>query len=180
MGPGDRFVHIAFQEASTAIDKAVNDTLSKLFARNRGAKNTSPGDLFRLLRFPNAAARDVARAADIYERTLINIRKHVEAGMNINLTTDFSYKELLSPSHLELVANLSGCMMHRPNVNCSDMCFHSKYRSIDGTCNNLLHPMWGASLTGFRRVLKPIYENGFSMPVGKYKIHLHCRIILFK
>lgn len=26
--------------------------------------------------------------------------------------------------------------------------------------------MWGASLTGFRRILKPIYENGFSMPVG--------------
>ncbi|KAJ9586071.1 hypothetical protein L9F63_020268, partial [Diploptera punctata] len=166
MGPGDRFVRIAFQEASTAIDKAVNDTISKLFARDRGSRNSSPGDLFRLLRFPNAAARDVARAADIYERTLINIRKHVEAGMNINLTTDFSYKELLSPSHLELVANLSGCMMHRPNANCSDMCFHSKYRAIDGTCNNLQHPMWGASLTGFRRVLKPIYENGFSMPVG--------------
>ncbi|PSN40372.1 Peroxidasin, partial [Blattella germanica] len=166
MGPGDRFVHIAFQEASAAVDKAVNDTLTKLFTRERGAKNGNPGDLFRLLRFPNAAARDVARAADVYERTLINIRKHVEAGMNINLTTDFSYKELLSPSHLELVANLSGCMMHRPNTNCSDMCFHRKYRSIDGTCNNLQHPMWGASLTAFRRVLKPMYENGFSMPIG--------------
>ncbi|XP_069701170.1 peroxidasin [Periplaneta americana] len=166
MGPGDRFVQTAFQEASTAVDRAVNDTLSKLFARDRGAKNNAPNDLFRLLRFPNAAARSVARAADIYERTLLNIRKHVEAGMNINLTTDFSYKDLLSPSHLELVANLSGCMMHRPHTNCSDMCFHGKYRSIDGTCNNLQYPMWGASLTGFRRVLKPIYENGFSMPIG--------------
>ncbi|XP_021933013.1 peroxidasin isoform X8 [Zootermopsis nevadensis] len=166
MGPGDRFVHIAFQEASKAVDRAVNDTLTKLFTRDRGAKNSSPNELFRLLRFPNAAARNVARAADIYERTLINVRKHVEAGMNINLTTDFSYKDLLSPSHLELVANLSGCMMHRPHTNCSDMCFHGKYRSIDGTCNNLNHPMWGASLTGFRRVLKPIYENGFSMPIG--------------
>nr|CAD7398389.1 unnamed protein product [Timema poppensis] len=79
---------------------------------------------------------------------------------------DFSYKELLSSSHLELVANLSGCMVHRPFTNCSDMCFHSKYRAIDGTCNNLQHPMWGASLTGFRRILKPIYENGFSTPIG--------------
>lgn len=87
MGPGDRFVHVAFQEARKSVDRAVNDTLTKLFARERGTKNSSPNELFRLLRFPNAEARDVARAADIYERTLINIRKHVEAGMNINLTT---------------------------------------------------------------------------------------------
>jgi peroxidase len=87
MGPGDRFVHVAFQEAQKAVDRAVNDTVTKLFSQERGAKNSSPNELFRLLRFPNAEARDVARAADIYERTLLNIRKHVEAGMNINLTT---------------------------------------------------------------------------------------------
>ncbi|RZF35285.1 hypothetical protein LSTR_LSTR014571 [Laodelphax striatellus] len=56
--------------------------------------------------------------------------------------------------------------VHQKSVNCSDMCFHAKYRTIEGTCNNLQHPMWGASLTGFRRLLKPIYENGFSTPVG--------------
>lgn len=38
------------------------------------------------------------------------------------------------------------------------------------------HPMWGASLTAFNRVLSPIYEDGFSMPVGKdlfglFRIH---------
>lgn len=49
------------------------------------------------------------------------------------------------------------------------MCFHSKYRSIDGSCNNLLHPTWGASLTAFRRILKPIYEDGFAKPVGWIK-----------
>ena len=87
MGPGDRFVYIAFQEARKAVDRAVNDTVTKLFAHERGAKNSSPHELFRLLRFPSAAIRDVAKAADIYERTLINIRKHVESGMNINLTT---------------------------------------------------------------------------------------------
>nr|CAD7588585.1 unnamed protein product [Timema genevievae] len=179
VGPGDRFVRVAFEEARSAVDRAVNETLRKLFERDQGDKPASPSELFRLLRFPNAAARDVARAADVYERTLYNIRKHVEAGMKINLTKgtqkleeirDFSYKELLSSSHLELVANLSGCMVHRPFTNCSDMCFHSKYRAIDGTCNNLQHPMWGASLTGFRRILKPIYENGFSTPIGYIRV----------
>ncbi|XP_063223547.1 peroxidasin isoform X7 [Bacillus rossius redtenbacheri] len=165
MGPGDQFVRVAFEEARTAIDRAVNETLRKLFDHQSG-RPASPGELFRLLRFPNAEARSVARAADIYERTLYNIRKHVEAGMKVNLTTEFSYKELLSPSQLQLVANLSECMAHRPSTNCSDMCFHSKYRSADGTCNNLRHPMWGASLTAFRRVLRPVYENGFDTPIG--------------
>lgn len=75
--------------------------------------------------------------------------------VSFHLPTDFNYTELLSPNQLQLVANLSGCMAHRPTVDCTDMCFHLKYRTVDGTCNNLQHPMWGASLTGFRRVLKP-------------------------
>ena len=49
------------------------------------------------------------------------------------------------------------------------MCFHLKYRTIDGTCNNLQNPTWGASLIGFRRLLNPIYENGFNTPVGVLK-----------
>jgi len=57
-------------------------------------------------------------------------------------------------------------MMHRPHVDCDDMCFHSKYRALDGTCNNLRHPMMGASLTAFYRVLPSAYENGFNLPIG--------------
>lgn len=159
---GDKFVKIAFVEASQEVDKAINKTLQDIFAN----KNHNVGDLFRIIRYPNAPARELARAAEVYERTLINIRKHVQKGMKMNNTVDFNYKEILSTDHLDLVAQLSGCMAHRPKKNCTDMCFHSKYRSIDGTCNNLQNPMWGASLTGFRRVLKPIYENGFSTPVG--------------
>ena len=41
-----------------------------------------------------------------------------------------------------------------------------RYRTSDGTCNNLQHPMWGASRTPFHRLLQPIYENGFNAPVG--------------
>lgn len=164
---GDQFVRIAFAEASKEVDTAINKTVNRLFGEHLNPP--SPSDLFRIIRFPNAPARELARAAEVYERTLINIRKHVNEGRkmssNVNLT-DFDYKEILSPAHLELVAQLSGCMAHRPSSNCTDMCFHSKYRSISGLCNNLQNPTWGASLTGFRRILKPIYENGFSMPVG--------------
>ncbi|RZB39798.1 peroxidasin [Asbolus verrucosus] len=162
-GIGDKFVKIAFVEASQEVDTAINKTIDNLF-NNKGPHSSA--ELFRLIRFPDAPARELARAAEVYERTLVNIRKHVEKGMTMNSTTDFNYREILSTDHLNLVAQLSGCMTHRLSKNCSDICFHSKYRSIDGTCNNLQHPMWGASLTGFRRILKPIYENGFSSPVG--------------
>lgn len=163
IGIGDKFVRIAFVEASDEVDRAINKTIDNLFNK-KGPHNA--GELFRLIRFPDAPARELARAAEVYERTLINIRKHVARGMTMNATEEFSYKELLSPEHLDLVAKLSGCVAHRQNKNCSDMCFHSKYRTADGMCNNLQHPTWGASLTGFRRVLKPIYENGFSTPIG--------------
>jgi peroxidase len=42
--------------------------------------------LLRILRYPNAEARQVARAAEIYEITLANVRKHVLSGMKLNLT----------------------------------------------------------------------------------------------
>lgn len=160
---GDKFVKVAFVEASHEIDKAVNKTIEEMFNQNT---RKSYADLFRLIRYPSAPQRELARAAEVFERTLVNIRKHVDKGMTSNVTDDFNYKELLSPEQLELIAQLSGCMVHRLTRNCSDMCFHSKYRSIDGMCNNLQNPHWGASNTGFRRILKPIYENGFSTPIG--------------
>jgi peroxidase len=79
---------------------------------------------------------------------------------------DFSYRDLLSSEQLDLLANASGCLKYQTKPNCSDMCFHTKYRTIDGTCNNLQNPLWGSSHTQFRRILKPIYENGFNTPIG--------------
>ncbi|XP_060651867.1 LOW QUALITY PROTEIN: peroxidasin [Drosophila nasuta] len=167
LAPGDRYVRIAFAEAAKEIDVAINNTLDMLFS-NR-SKGTPPnfGELLRVFRFPTGQARQLARAAEIYERTLVNIRKHVQRGENLSMESEqYEFRDLLSRDHLHLVAELSGCMEHREMPNCTDMCFHSRYRSIEGTCNNLMHPTWGASLTAFRRLAPPIYENGFSMPVG--------------
>ncbi|CAK1543776.1 unnamed protein product [Leptosia nina] len=36
----------------------------------------------------------------------------------------------------------------------------SKYRRIDGNCNNFNHPSWGAALTAYERVLPPDYRDG--------------------
>ena len=87
--------------------------------------------------------------------------------MFIPLNPASSYKEILSPGHLELIANMSGCFANPRIIRCSEMCYHKRFRSMDGLCNNLHHPTWGASVIALQRMLPPIYENGFNTPVGQ-------------
>lgn len=156
---------MAFADASREVDAAINQTIAYLFSSQRPKHH---GDLFKIIRYPNGNARELARAAEIYERTLVTLRKRINAGATlIAEAEDFNYNDILSTEHLELIAQLSGCNAHRLKPNCTqNMCYHLKYRSIDGTCNNLMSTHWGASYTGFRRLLKPMYENGLSTPIG--------------
>lgn len=43
-------------------------------------------------------------------------------------------------------------------------CSSSRFRSVDGTCNNMKNPHFGAALQPFRRLLPPAYEDGFASP----------------
>lgn len=47
-----------------------------------------------------------------------------------------------------------------PSVTCNGF---NKYRSIDGTCNNLLKPGWGGKNTALVRLLPPTYRDGSSL-----------------
>ncbi|XP_045784672.1 peroxidasin-like isoform X1 [Maniola jurtina] len=162
--PGDEYINIALTEATRDVDQAIAKTIEQLF--NNKSSDVNYHDLYRMTRFPNAPAREVARAAEIYERALDKVRQFIQSGLTVTSAQPFNYENILSPQHLEVLGQLSGCVAHRETKDCSDMCYHSKYRSIDGSCNNFDYPTWGTSLTGFRRILFPIYENGFSQPTG--------------
>ncbi|XP_037781147.1 chorion peroxidase-like [Penaeus monodon] len=57
-----------------------------------------------------------------------------------------------------LVRQLVGCdLVEPPTPVCSP---GFPYRSIDGSCNNLANPKWGAAMIPFRRFLDPAYEDG--------------------
>ncbi|XP_062863313.1 peroxidasin homolog [Trichomycterus rosablanca] len=161
---GDPFVSTSIEEAIRSVNSAIDSTRRHLFD---GSPRT-PGELLALFRYPrDPYTVEQARAGEIFEQTLLLIQRHVNQGLMVDTNgTAFRYNDLVSPRFLDMIANLSGCTAHRRINNCSDICFHQKYRSHDGTCNNLQHPMWGASLTAFERLLKSVYDNGFNLPRG--------------
>ncbi|XP_024116960.1 peroxidasin isoform X1 [Oryzias melastigma] len=161
---GDTFVSTSIQQAIRNVDSAIESTRRRLF----DGQPRTPGELLALFRYPrDPYTVEQARAGEIFEQTLLLIQNHVNRGLMVDTNgTAFRYNDLVSPRFLDMIANLSGCTAHRRINNCSDICFHQKYRSHDGTCNNLQHPMWGASLTAFERLLKSVYDNGFNLPRG--------------
>ena len=54
-------------------------------------------------------------------------------------------------------------------------CFESsrgskaKYRTIDGSCNNLEHLQWGQANTAFQRLLPSDYEDGKFFNLNHYR-----------
>ncbi|XP_023807204.1 peroxidasin homolog isoform X2 [Oryzias latipes] len=161
---GDTFVSTSIEQAIRDVDSAIESTRRRLF----DGQPRTPGELLALFRYPrDPYTVEQARAGEIFEQTLLLIQNHVNRGLMVDTNgTAFRYNDLVSPRFLDMIANLSGCTAHRRINNCSDICFHQKYRSHDGTCNNLQHPMWGASLTAFERLLKSVYDNGFNLPRG--------------
>uniref|UniRef100_A0A3P8UDY7 Peroxidasin n=1 Tax=Cynoglossus semilaevis TaxID=244447 RepID=A0A3P8UDY7_CYNSE len=161
---GDLFVSTSIEQAIRSVDSAIESTRRRLF----DGQPRTPGELLALFRYPrDPYTVEQARAGEIFEQTLLLIQNHVNQGLMVDTNgTAFRYNDLVSPHFLDVIANLSGCTAHRRFNNCSDICFHQKYRSHDGTCNNLQHPMWGASLTAFERLLKSVYDNGFNLPRG--------------
>lgn len=47
-------------------------------------------------------------------------------------------------------------------------CVDSKYRTLDGTCNNLRYPTWGAANTKYGRLVPPKYADG-RVPIEIHK-----------
>ncbi|KAE9547992.1 hypothetical protein FO519_008799, partial [Halicephalobus sp. NKZ332] len=151
-------------QASKNVDRAIQKTKDDL---KRGV--TNPYDLLRHFKFASQKPVELTRAREIYEESLRLIEKHVELGIDLNpadMPKNLSFESVLQVSHIQTIMELSGCMNGQFKDSCSNMCFHSKYRSYTGQCNNFDHPTWGVSQMPFHRLLPPMYENGFNTPVG--------------
>lgn len=50
------------------------------------------------------------------------------------------------------------------NAPANKICSQSRYRTLDGSCNNLKYQFWGAAMQRYNRLLPPSYEDGISSP----------------
>ena len=79
------------------------------------------------------------------------------------LSGDSKWCILQNQQVMDLVLNASLCKGPTPNCNSPTV---NKFRTIDGTCNNLNNPTLGAAFTPFGRLIGAVYEDGISQPVG--------------
>uniref|UniRef100_A0A915PIU6 Ig-like domain-containing protein n=1 Tax=Setaria digitata TaxID=48799 RepID=A0A915PIU6_9BILA len=159
----DRLIQNIYQQASQNVDSAIEQTREKL------SKLTTPHELLRWFQFSFPQTIELSRAREIYEESIRLIQKHVEKGLTLplqELPSNISFESVLAKSHVNTLMQLAGCSGAQTRDPCDEQCFHSRYRTYDGQCNNQIYTMWGASQTHFRRLLLPVYENGFNMPVG--------------
>ena len=72
---------------------------------------------------------------------------------------------LITKEEIARMYQESECVETIHDPDCSDESV-MKYRTADGTCNNLENPTYGAADTEFRRLILPQYEDGISSPRG--------------
>lgn len=77
---------------------------------------------------------------------------------------DVVVEELLSVDASSLLKEWTHCSQPEAKKTCPS---GAKFRTLDGSCNNLLAPLRGASLQPFRRILPPVYGDGFASPRTK-------------
>ncbi|XP_063040751.1 thyroid peroxidase [Engraulis encrasicolus] len=153
----------SFHESVHIVNKAYQ---LKRKRRSVAAASQSPMQMFRLLRQP-APEREtmaISKAAQVFETTL-----HL-----IKAKTTFAHKrraavavtEYLSLVDVQRIANWSGCPALLRPEDCPLGEHTNKYRSIDGTCNNRNHPLWGSANTALARWLPAQYEDGEGQPKG--------------
>lgn len=120
----------------------------------------SPSLLLRLLNLPPPGAVELARAAEVFQEVYSRhwqlIQSHLPACYSLLLPPLQALERVraeripagndsmipeLTPCELRVLAELSGCADHRRVVDCSQSCHLQRYRSHDGTCNNLNRPL---------------------------------------
>lgn len=98
--------------------------------------------------------------------TLERIREQFEEitkiiATRLNLTPD---EVIFGLSQMDLSQSSAGSLVQQ----CFDLfrtqCEDSRFRTFDGSCNNLRNPSWGKTFICFRRILPPQYADGVSLP----------------
>ncbi|KAL3076471.1 hypothetical protein niasHT_039960 [Heterodera trifolii] len=80
---------------------------------------------------------------------------------------DISIRRTISTTDVRISNGAFGCVPTQTATNCKkNLCYHLKFRSFDGTCNNLEKPLRGAAFMPFARLKPSIYDDNLGAPVA--------------
>lgn len=94
---------------------------------------------------------------DLLGRTLVETSRILAAEFKLPLDAIHSGLPLIDTKTTSIGSVCPAPMKNNP-------CKAERFRSIDGTCNNLENSHWGAAMSPFRRLLPPAYADGVSDP----------------
>ena len=151
-----------------AILKAIGKVLAKDLSLSSATSSTllstaSSSSIIRRRFHPlgrRAALHSIAR--NKVENVFIQVLKLFKSDLKDKLIEKL-YS--MDDDDMETVTEFAECIDPTKLFDCS-VSTVKKFRTIDGTCNNVLRPLQGASNTEFRRILPSQYEDGISVPVG--------------
>ena len=161
-------LHLASLPLGIAVLKAIGRELAKELSlpstNNRRPLNTARSSSIIRRRFhplgPQAAIHSIARTK--VESVLTEFLKMVASDLKDKLIRRI---HPMDEEDMETILDFAQCIDPTELFNCSVSTIN-KFRTINGTCNNLLRPLIGASNTQFRRILPAQYEDGILVPVG--------------
>ena len=67
------------------VNRAINASIKMLFSSSQPRK---PSDLLALFRFPSPAAQQIAKSAEIFERTIQLVHEHVKEMDRVNISNE--------------------------------------------------------------------------------------------
>lgn len=165
-----------YVQSSLAVVKntseAVDSSRRLRFNKSATSRERTEFSLHRMFRRLSPEAKRLSKADLRFCEIIRELKREVADHLLDDRSRKGAVSVRLGPSSIASAGKLSEIVKEAncsfPEANCSDTEYHSKYRTFDGTCNNLENPLWGAAATPFTRMLDPVYydSNGLSDPVG--------------
>uniref|UniRef100_A0A0N5AG37 peroxidase n=1 Tax=Syphacia muris TaxID=451379 RepID=A0A0N5AG37_9BILA len=99
---------------------------------------------------------------------IISGGKQRYSGFCLNICgSNISNRRTLSVNDIRSSNINDGCVRALPKHDCRiNLCFHLNFRSLDGSCNNLDHPTYGAAFSPYIRLQKPRYDDQINAPIS--------------
>ncbi|XP_066268393.1 peroxidasin homolog [Branchiostoma lanceolatum] len=150
----ERQLAAAVARATQTVDRAIQEEEDRFVAASDDDARISPaGRLLALFRKSKPEARPIARSAEIMEEVTSQLTRTGQTDDAFSTASDSpSTRRVCTDTELRAIS----CPQPDPAVR--------EFRTIDGRCNNLDNPLWGAAIQPMKRLLRPQYADSVQAP----------------